>query len=163
MTDEPFGPKSSAPPEAVRAPLWRPERQAAGGPIVEPQEGVGDERDRQVDEGQPLGAEDPPEMAVGRRQTVTFEISPETDSFYVVVVDAKTLEPIKRIEDTLGPEAAEEVLVEASKRLRTVVRQVDTTARLRSSEFAILAEELKQPSDAVPLAHRLLTALGGLI
>jgi len=29
-------------------------------------------------------------MAVGRRQTVTFEVSPDTDSFYVVVVDAKT-------------------------------------------------------------------------
>ncbi|MGQ7353179.1 putative bifunctional diguanylate cyclase/phosphodiesterase, partial [Quadrisphaera oryzae] len=69
------------------------------------------------------------------------------------------LDGFKAVNDTLGHEAGDELLVAVAERLRTVVRQGDTVARLGGDEFAVLLDEGVQPAEALELADRLVRAL----
>lgn len=53
------------------------------------------------------------------------------------------LDHFKEINDTLGHQAGDKVLVEVSQRLQTIVRKTDTLARLGGDEFAILLPQVK--------------------
>jgi len=64
------------------------------------------------------------------------------------------LDRFKEVNDTLGHTAGDALLVEVASRLRQCVRETDTVARLGGDEFVILAEELDQPADAIPVAQR---------
>ncbi len=55
----------------------------------------------------------------------------------VMVID---LDDFKRINDTLGHQAGDEILKETGERLRRVFRPEDTVARLGGDEFAVLVE-----------------------
>ena len=58
----------------------------------------------------------------------------------------------KRVNDSLGHSAGDELLVEFAERLRGVIRAGDTAARLGGDEFAVLLDE---PDDAEVVAGRL--------
>ena len=60
----------------------------------------------------------------------------------------------KEINDTLGHDRGDTLLVEIAARLSTVVRDADTVARLGGDEFAILAPTIASLLDADRLARR---------
>ena len=64
----------------------------------------------------------------------------------------------KRINDTLGHQAGDELLVEAASRLRQIVRAGDTMARVGGDEFMFLAPDLDDPADASRLAAKVMEA-----
>ena len=69
------------------------------------------------------------------------------------------LDHLKRINDTLGHSAGDELLKGVADRLRGCVRDVDVVARLSGDEFAIIETSLNQKSDAAVLAMRVREAL----
>jgi diguanylate cyclase (GGDEF)-like protein/PAS domain S-box-containing protein len=65
----------------------------------------------------------------------------------------------KRINDTMGHEAGDRVLVEVAQRLTVGVRQHDTVARLGGDEFVVLLRHIGQPQDLELAGQRLLSTL----
>ena len=59
------------------------------------------------------------------------------------------------VHDSLGPAAADRVLIEVSQRLLRRVRSADTVARMEGYEFAFLLDNLKADSNAMRVADRL--------
>ncbi len=68
------------------------------------------------------------------------------------------LDDFKKINDSLGHDIGDRLLVEASLRLRSVIRGDDTVARLGGDEFIILLNNILSAADAQPLAEKLLSA-----
>jgi diguanylate cyclase (GGDEF)-like protein len=66
------------------------------------------------------------------------------------------LDNFKPVNDNLGHQAGDELLVGVAGRLRQAVREHDTIARLGGDEFAIVQTAIHQPQDAAVLANRLL-------
>ncbi len=66
---------------------------------------------------------------------------------------------LKAINDSLGHQAGDEMLLEISRRLRKLLRHNDTLARLAGDEFTILATELRSARDAESIAEKVLDAL----
>lgn len=69
------------------------------------------------------------------------------------------LDGFKRINDTLGHIAGDEVLQAVATRLSDVIREDDLAIRLGGDEFAILARNLRHPSDATLVAAKVITEL----
>lgn len=85
-------------------------------------------------------------------------IRTETASGNAPAVLILDLDSFKAVNDTLGHSAGDAVLVEVSRRLRSVVRACDTVARLGGDEFAALI--IGASADEVMLiAHRAWEAL----
>jgi diguanylate cyclase (GGDEF)-like protein/PAS domain S-box-containing protein len=68
------------------------------------------------------------------------------------------LDDFKLVNDSLGHEAGDRLLVAVAERLRTAGRAADTIARLGGDEFAILLEGIGD-HDATKIAERVLAAL----
>ncbi|HWG93661.1 MAG TPA: EAL domain-containing protein, partial [Mycobacteriales bacterium] len=71
------------------------------------------------------------------------------------------LDHFKAVNDTLGHQAGDALVVEVARRLRAVARPEDTVARLGGDEFVLLLEDLGSAADADRVADRVLAALGG--
>ncbi len=69
------------------------------------------------------------------------------------------LDRFKLVNDSLGHNAGDELLVETSRRLERAVRPGDTVARLGGDEFAILLEDVVEAGDAVRVAERIQASL----
>lgn len=69
------------------------------------------------------------------------------------------LSRFKRINDTLGHEAGDEVLVEVADRIRACLRGSDTAARLGGDEFACLLAEVGGERGALAVAQRIANSL----
>jgi diguanylate cyclase (GGDEF)-like protein len=69
------------------------------------------------------------------------------------------LDRFKLINDSLGHEAGDRLLVEVARRLRETVRAADTVARLGDDEFMVLCEECPDAATARVVAQRLNDAL----
>src|SRR6202171_1005053 len=58
------------------------------------------------------------------------------------------LDGFKYVNDTLGHQAGDQVLVEVARRLRSTTRQADTLARIGGDEFCLVLSDLREPNDA---------------
>lgn len=65
------------------------------------------------------------------------------------------LNKFKWVNDSLGHQAGDALLVEVGTRLRECVRSMDTVARLGGDEFAILLEEFRSNKEVVAVANRI--------
>jgi diguanylate cyclase (GGDEF)-like protein len=65
----------------------------------------------------------------------------------------------KVINDSLGHQAGDQLLVDLVHRLKTCVRTSDVIARLSADEFAILIENIREPQNAIWVAERIQQAL----
>ena len=79
---------------------------------------------------------------------------PEFALFYL------DLDGFKLINDTLGHEMGDKLLVSVAGRLRESARETDTVARMGGDEFAIIQQLAGDRSAATAFAERLLDALG---
>lgn len=72
-------------------------------------------------------------------------------SLGIIVID---LDGFKQVNDTLGHQAGDEVLVHTAQTLTASVRETDTVARLGGDEFVILLDRIEPDSEADDIAAR---------
>jgi diguanylate cyclase (GGDEF)-like protein len=77
------------------------------------------------------------------------------------------MDRFKEINDTLGHEVGDKLLIEAGQRIRASVRDQDTVARLGGDEFAVILEGVSEAREVLPVIERIIrslsevTAVGG--
>ncbi|SFM10189.1 ammonium transporter, Amt family [Desulfomicrobium norvegicum] len=72
--------------------------------------------------------------------------------FAAMLID---LNKFKWVNDSLGHQAGDALLVEIASRLNSCVRRVDTVARLGGDEFAVLLEEFLTNKEVIAVANRI--------
>jgi len=77
--------------------------------------------------------------------------------FAVMFLD---VDNFKRINDTQGHGAGDDVLKEIAQRLLASVRETDTVSRLAGDEFTIILDGATKQEDAVKVAQKILDAIG---
>ena len=66
------------------------------------------------------------------------------------------LDDFKKVNDSLGHEAGDKLLVAAANRLNQAIRKEDTIGRLGGDEFIVLLRDLAEDHDALIIAEKLL-------
>ncbi|WP_135078707.1 sensor domain-containing diguanylate cyclase [Terasakiella sp. SH-1] len=69
------------------------------------------------------------------------------------------LDKFKPINDTLGHDAGDVVLIEVARRFKNIIRESDTVARIGGDEFVILLEELDTVESGPVVAQKVLDCL----
>ena len=67
----------------------------------------------------------------------------------VLIID---LDGFKYINDTVGHQCGDQVLIEVSRRLRSITRRTDTLARIGGDEFCLVLSDLHKSSDSFQVA-----------
>lgn len=68
------------------------------------------------------------------------------------------LDSFKNVNDSMGHETGDDVLVEAARRLRSSVRETDMVARLGGDEFALIVADIDSVEEAASIAERIVAA-----
>ncbi len=69
------------------------------------------------------------------------------------------LDGFKQVNDTLGHDAGDELLIETGKRIRGALRQNDSVYRFGGDEFVVLLQYIHQAKDAAQVANKLLASI----
>ena len=92
-------------------------------------------------------------LALDRLSQLLNEAGRSEELVAILFID---LDDFKKINDSMGHEVGDKVLMEAADRLRSVVRSGDTVGRLGGDEFIVLLSDLDDAIDARPVAENLL-------
>jgi diguanylate cyclase (GGDEF)-like protein/PAS domain S-box-containing protein len=93
------------------------------------------------------------------RERVSHALNRAARSTHAHAVLFLDLDNFKKVNDSMGHAAGDELLCGIARRLVANVRSVDTVARLGGDEFAVLLEDLPQQDEAVMIAERILDSL----
>ena len=77
-----------------------------------------------------------------------------------VAVHHLDLDQFKAVNDTFGHPAGDKLLKIVADRLRGLVRETDTIARMGGDEFVIVQAPISDPADATSLAQRVIEVIG---
>ena len=80
----------------------------------------------------------------------------KTDPEQMVAVHHLDLDQFKAVNDTFGHPAGDKLLKIVADRLRGLVRETDTIARMGGDEFVIVQSAIADPADATSLAQRVI-------
>jgi diguanylate cyclase (GGDEF)-like protein len=69
------------------------------------------------------------------------------------------MDRFKEINDMLGHEIGDKLLVETARRIRACVRDQDTVARLGGDEFAVILEGVSEAKEVLPVIERIIESL----
>lgn len=83
-----------------------------------------------------------------------IELAKQTHHYVTVLF--LDIDDFKKINDTLGHEIGDKLIVEVSRRLKSSMRQGDIVSRLGGDEFIVLLSNLKEPADAIPIIRDVL-------
>ncbi|NDV26458.1 EAL domain-containing protein [Desulfovibrio sp. JC010] len=86
------------------------------------------------------------------------ERSRRRDNYYFAVV-FMDLDRFKIINDSLGHNIGDKLLVEVSKRLLKTIRELDTVSRFGGDEFIVVLEELASPREGIRIVRRIRDSL----
>jgi len=89
-------------------------------------------------------------------QNIKLARRSKTD-FALIYID---LDKFKNINDTLGHDMGDELLIAISRRLEASVREIDTVARLGGDEFTILLSEIGDMKNTEILLQRIMKNVG---
>jgi len=78
----------------------------------------------------------------------------------MVAVHHLDLDQFKAVNDTFGHPAGDKLLKIVAERLRAVVRDTDTIARMGGDEFVIVQTPITEPTDATSLAQSIIASMG---
>lgn len=92
-------------------------------------------------------------LSLDRLTQLINEAKREHDHVAVLFID---LDDFKKVNDTLGHETGDELLIQASAKLLREIRAGDTVGRLGGDEFLLLLGGIKSPTDAQLVATSML-------
>jgi len=92
-------------------------------------------------------------LALDRLSQLLEEAKRSKEHVAVLFLD---LDDFKKINDSLGHDVGDKLLIEAAERLSSVVRSEDTVGRLGGDEFIVLLGGLSKGADAGPVIESLL-------
>ena len=72
------------------------------------------------------------------------------------------MDRFKEINDMLGHDVGDKLLVEVAQRIRAAVRDQDTVARLGGDEFAVVLEGVSEAKEVLPVIERIVDSLADL-
>jgi diguanylate cyclase (GGDEF)-like protein len=87
---------------------------------------------------------------------ITFNHRRHNDLFAVFFID---LDRFKLINDTLGHQAGDHLLIAIAQRLQACMREGDMVARLGGDEFAVLLNSVSSLKDVTSVAQRMLDTI----
>ena len=93
-------------------------------------------------------------LAMDRLTQLLKEASRDTSKVAILFLD---LDGFKRVNDTLGHETGDRLLVQAAERLKSAVREGDSVCRLGGDEFVVLLRNLAEQTDARTVASNLIS------
>lgn len=92
-------------------------------------------------------------LALDRLSQILIEAQRNNEKAAVLFLD---LDDFKKVNDSLGHEIGDKLLIESSQRLLQVLRHEDTVGRLGGDEFIILLRGLTEHHDALAITEKLL-------
>lgn len=93
-------------------------------------------------------------LAMDRLAQLLKEASRDVSKVAILFLD---LDGFKRVNDTLGHETGDRLLVQAAERLQSVVREGDSVCRLGGDEFVVLLRNLGELTNARTVASSLIS------
>ena len=72
------------------------------------------------------------------------------------------MDRFKEINDMLGHEVGDKLLIEVAQRIRASVRDQDTVARLGGDEFAVVLEGVSEAKEVLPVIERIIDSLAAV-
>lgn len=95
-------------------------------------------------------------MLIDRMKQEIVKVNQSDKKLALLFLD---LDNFKDINDTLGHDAGDHLLLDVAKRLTDCVREFDTVSRLGGDEFAIILTELSDLPNVEKIAHKILLSL----
>ncbi|MCF6435643.1 EAL domain-containing protein [Pseudoalteromonas sp. MMG022] len=88
-------------------------------------------------------------------ERLTQQIKTATRNKTIIAVIFIDLDDFKKVNDSLGHEIGDKLLIASAQRLQDTLRDEDTVARLGGDEFVILINNLHNSEDIIPIAANL--------